>query len=106
MSEFRERSNSVFSYAQADVGALTAYALVERPVRRSTDIDDGRKSCEFGAARMRENWVIAGVTDKQRAMTVDDYQRVIDETVKAGGSPPLELGDIGQLYKLSKTLAA
>jgi hypothetical protein len=50
----------------------------------------------LGEPRTYESWIVQ--RDTARAMIEGDYRRWI-EMLRASGHPPLEFGDIGQVYK-------
>lgn len=83
-------------YLRADVGDLTAYALVERPVKGLQEADGGRKTYVFGAALTHATWVVQKAV-ASIAMVEGDYDRFIEE--RAGGPPLLELKDLRQMHK-------
>jgi len=84
---------AVLYYSAANVGNLTAYALVERKLLRWSDNgEEGRRRVEFGPAIIRESWVISDAGEAQRKMIVDDYQHHLSEIEKR--TKVLELSDI------------
>jgi hypothetical protein len=94
--DFPTNTDHVLYYLWADVGDLTAYALIARPLRAIQDLTDGRKRMVLGEPRTYESWIVQ--RDTARAMIEGDYRRWI-EMLRASGHPPLEFGDIGQVYK-------
>ncbi len=97
--------DSVLYYSGAEVGNLTAYALVERKVRGATDAGDGRRQIYFDKPIVRESWIVADATDAQRTLMNGDYQYHLSQM--QGGCRVLELGDIAvfvrSLQKLDST---
>jgi hypothetical protein len=92
LSEQRYDFSAALYYSTADVGGLTAYALVERKVCRWADGEGGRRRVEFGPPIIRESWVISEANETQRKMIVDDYQHHLSEMEKS--FKVLELSDI------------
>ncbi len=84
---------TVLYYSSADVGNLTAYALVERKVRSAADIGDGRRRIDFDKPIIRESWIVADASDVQRTLINDDYQHHLSQMQK--DCKVLELSDIG-----------
>ena len=83
---------TVLYYSSADVGNLTAYALVERKVRSATDMGDGRRRIDFDKPIIRESWIVADASDVQRTLIYDDYQHHLSQIQK--DCKVLELSDI------------
>lgn len=93
-----ESSAEVLYYASADVGELTAYVIVERPLKNIDDLENGEKRLDFGAPIIRESWVVRNATSSQRAMIANDYATLV-KSMQALGHDSLELGDIRALHK-------
>jgi hypothetical protein len=83
---------SVLYYSVADVGTLTAYALVERKLSQWSEGEGGRRRVEFGPPIIRESWVVSEASETQRKMIIDDYQHHLSEMEKS--TKTLEVGDI------------
>lgn len=93
-----ESTGEVLYYASADVGELTAYVIVERPLINIQDIENGEKRLDFGVPLIRESWVIRNATTAQRAMIAGDYDTLV-KAMQMSGHSSLELGDIRAVYK-------
>jgi hypothetical protein len=82
-------------YSTADVGDLTAFALIERRVRASATLGDGRRRVDLDKAIIRESWIVHDATDAQRLMMRDDYAHHLGEMSKVDSV--MDLGDIALL---------
>lgn len=84
--------DSVLYYSGAEVGNLTAFVLVERKVYSTTEVEDGRRQIYFDKPIIRESWIVADVTDAQRALMDGDYQYHLSHM--QADQRVIELGDI------------
>ncbi|EKS29761.1 DUF4365 domain-containing protein [Afipia felis] len=93
--------DTMIYYSVAEVGSLTAYALVERSlVGAISSIEGNRHRADFGPPVIREGWVAASISQEQRALMVEDYTRRAKEMDKF--CKLIELGNILEFCRTGK----
>lgn len=76
--------DTVIYYSTAEVGSLTAYALVERRlIGEIASTEDGGIRADFGRPLVREGWIAANISEQQRALIVEDYKHCAEELDKS-----------------------
>lgn len=85
------RFDRVLYYSTAQFSNLTAFALIERPLRKAVELNDGRRQLEFGVPILLENWIISDAGPPQLAMIDSDYRHHVEVSDR---DRLLELGNI------------
>jgi hypothetical protein len=101
LSDTPEVFTTLLYYSTADVGQLTAFALIERRVLASATLDDGRRRVDLDKAIVRESWIVHDASDAQRLMMREDYDHHLGKMSEVDSV--MDLADIALLVRSTKS---
>ena len=97
LSDTPEVFTTLLYYSTADVGELTAFALIERRVLASATLGDGRRRVDLDKAIVRESWIVHDASDAQRLMMREDYDHHLGKMSEVDSV--MDLADIALLVR-------